>query len=154
MTAYLPYISTVISVGSIILSIFSYRHAKNCLFAETVAKQRFLWIQDVRSKLNLFVEHYLSVDTPQDTLLRAKYAVEFLLNRENDEHQALLSELNRCVAERNNDRHLDKLMEKSQFVLNRTWQRAKIEAGMSWSWEKSRDKRIKKKHEEKKGSTT
>jgi hypothetical protein len=148
---YIPYISAIISIGSIILSIFSYRHAKNCLFAETVAKQRFLWIQDVRNKLSLFVEHYLNKNTEIEVLLHSKYAIEFLLNRENHEHKALICELNRCIAKRNGKQSVDKRLEKGQFVLSRTWQRAKIEAGMSWALEKSRDKRIKKKNGEKKG---
>ena len=140
------WITSGFSLLAIIISILSYTHNRRTLKTEIISKQRIDWINNVRSATTELVNTWLHEDDVLKTEEK-KYRVELFLNPENKEHKRLIRLLNSdcfkdCADKSSKSKYIDEIVSETQALLNNSWRRMKIEAGMSKRFERKRDSKI------------
>jgi hypothetical protein len=140
------YIPLFLSVIAMVITFLNYLHNKNSLTANLVPKNRLVWIEALRGVLYEFIECYLTPFTTREQLMVKYVRICMYLNCNNTEHKPLIEALKTCidVGFEQRDYDIELIIKASQYVLNRSWKRFKIESKMSLRMEKRRDKQMKK----------
>lgn len=138
----IAWITTILSLLALIISILGFFLNKRTLLTEVITKQRIEWISNVRASITTFVSACLYEEC-EAAMLEAKARVELYLNQNNTEHLLLIEAMDNCIAVRENAKaNINQVILAGQFVMNQSWKRMKRESGMSYRFEKIRDKGI------------
>jgi hypothetical protein len=136
------WIAIAISSLALVVSALSLFLSRRTLMTEVITKQRMEWIHNVRGAVTEFVSACLqSTDKAEITV--KKMRVELFLNYNNQDHLPLIEAMNDCCScGEVTITYVEKVVESTQKLLNKSWRRMKIESGMSRNFEKKRDANI------------
>ena len=137
-------VTGLVSIGALALSIYSVYQVKRKLIADAITLNRIEWIANVRSLLMEFIRIYRSNGTVKEDMEILLCNVKLYMNSHNSYYSNLFKIMQKCI---DDDLYIqgnmDEFIKASQSVLNMTWVRMKLEAGITKEVENKLEVKVK-----------
>ncbi len=125
------FITLLISIFSVSISMYSLFISQRKTYIENVSKERMEWIKSMRSLLSEFAAEYYNPNKDQNKLNSIRFNILIYLRRDNTKHDDLIRLLNEIPSESNpslDREYIDNITIASQIALTHAWKVYKNES--------------------------